>query len=116
MESSQAVKLDGIKARGLVTNGIDLMNPLASQLVAGNCVSTVPGWYCDPKMTDLLHRYAQASDPGEQRRLAEQIQVAFHDNVDYVIAGQVASPQAWRSSLTGVVPFAFPVFWNVDRR
>lgn len=100
----------------IVTNGIDLMNPLASQLVAGNCVSTVPGWYCDPRMTDLLHRYAQAGEPGEQRRLAEQIQVAFHDNVDYVIAGQVASPQAWRSNLTGVVPFAFPVFWNVDRR
>lgn len=100
----------------IVTNGIDLMNPLASQLVAGNCFDTAPGWYCDPKMTDLLQRYAQASEPGDQRRLADQIQVAFHDNVNYVIAGQVAAPAAWRSSLTGVVPFSFPVFWNVERR
>ena len=98
------------------SNGIDLMNPLASQLVAGNCLETAPGWYCDPKMTDLLQRYAVTSEPGEQRRLAEQIQVAFHDNVNYVIAGQFAAPAAWRSSLTGVVPFAFPVFWNVTRR
>lgn len=100
----------------IVTNGIDLMNPLASQLVAGNCFETAPGWYCDPKMTDLLQQYAAAGDPAEQRRLADQIQIAFHDNVNYVIAGQVAAPAAWRSSLTGVVPFAFPVFWNVTRR
>ena len=100
----------------IVTNGIDLMNPLASQLVAGNCFETAPGWYCDPKMTDLLQRYAAAGEPEEQRRLAEQIQIAFHDNVNYVIAGQVAAPPAWRSSLTGVVPFSFPVFWNVTRR
>jgi peptide/nickel transport system substrate-binding protein len=100
----------------VVSNGIDLMNPLANPLAAGNCFDTAPGWYCDPKMTDLLQRYAVAGEPGEQRRLADQIQAAVHDNVNYVIAGQVAAPPAWRSSLTGVVPFAFPVFWNVTRR
>ena len=100
----------------VVINGIDLKNPLANPLVAGNCFDTSPGWYCDPKMTDLLHRYAAASEPSEQRRLADQIQVEAHDNVNYVIAGQVAAPSAWRSSLTGVVPFSFPVFWNISRR
>jgi peptide/nickel transport system substrate-binding protein len=100
----------------VVINGIDLMNPLASPIVAGNCFDTAPGWYCDPRMTDLLQRYAVASEPGEQRRLADRIQVAFHDNVNYVIAGQVAAPAAWRSSLTGVVPFSFPLFWNIARR
>ena len=100
----------------VVINGIDLMNPLASPVVSGNCFDTAPGWYCDPKMTDLLQRYAVAGEPGEQRRLADQIQVAFHDNVNYIIAGQVAAPSAWRSSLTGVVPFTFPLFWNITRR
>ena len=100
----------------VVINGIDLMNPLASPLVSGNCFDAAPGWYCDPKMTDLLQRYAAASEPVDQRRLADQIQVSFHDNVNYVIAGQVAAPAAWRSSLTGVVPFSFPVFWNIARR
>jgi len=100
----------------VVVNGIDLMNPLASPLVSGNCFDTAPGWYCDPKMTDLLQRYAAAGEPVDQRRLADQIQVSFHDNVNYVIAGQVAAPAAWRSSLTGVVPFSFPVFWNIARR
>jgi peptide/nickel transport system substrate-binding protein len=98
----------------VVINGIDLMNPLASPLVAGNCFDTAPGWYCDPKMTDLLQRYAVAGEPGEQRRLAAEIQVSFHDNVNYVIAGQIAAPAAWRSSLTGVVPFSFPIFWNMN--
>jgi peptide/nickel transport system substrate-binding protein len=100
----------------IVTNGIDLMNPLASQLVAGNCLENTPGWYCDPKMTELLRQYSVAREPGERRRLADQIQIAFHENVNYVIAGQFAAPAAWRSSLTGVVPFTFPVFWNVSRR
>lgn len=100
----------------VVLNGIDLMNPLASPPIAGNCFDVSPGWYCDAKMTDLLQRYAIASEPGEQRQLADQIQVAFHDNVNYVIAGQFAAPPAWRSSLTGVVPFSFPIFWNIARQ
>jgi peptide/nickel transport system substrate-binding protein len=99
----------------VVYNGIDLMNPLANPLVAGNCVASAPGWYCDPEMTTLLRRYSEASDPAEQRQLADQIQVKFHDDVDYVIAGQFAAPPAWRSDLTGVVPFSFPVFWNIAR-
>lgn len=100
----------------VVSNGIDLINPLANPLAAGNCFETAPGWYCDPKMTELLHQYAVTSEPAEQRRLADEIQIAVHGNVNYVIAGQVAAPPAWRSSLTGVVPFSFPVFWNVTRR
>lgn len=100
----------------VVLNGVDLMNPLANPVVAGNCFETAPGWYCDPRMTELLQRYAAATEPAEQRRLAEQIQVAAHDNVNYVIAGQFAAPPAWRANLTGVVPFAFPVFWNMARR
>ena len=100
----------------IVINGIDLINPLASPLVSGNCFDTAPGWYCDPKMTDLLQRYAAASEPGRSTAAGRSDPGRFHDNVNYVIAGQVAAPPAWRSSLTGVVPFSFPVFWNIARR
>jgi hypothetical protein len=51
------------------------MNPLANQLVAGNCLETpCPAGTCDPKMTELLQRYAVATAPGAQRQLADQIQ------------------------------------------
>jgi peptide/nickel transport system substrate-binding protein len=55
------------------------------------------------------------SDPAERKSLAEQSQSEFHDNVQYVIAGQL-SPRAYRSDLHGVIPFAFPVFRNVERK
>jgi peptide/nickel transport system substrate-binding protein len=100
----------------IVTNGIDLINPIANPMSAGNCFDSAPGWFCDPRMTDLLRQYAVASEPAEQRRLADEIQIAANDNVNYVIAGQFAAPPAWRSSLTGVVPFSFPIFWNITRR
>ncbi len=100
----------------VVYNGIDLMNPLASPLVSYNCTDNALGWYCDPKMTDLLREYSEASDPAAQKRLKDAIQADFHDNVDYVIAGQFGAPGAWRSSLNGVVPFSFPIFWNISRK
>jgi peptide/nickel transport system substrate-binding protein len=29
--------------------------------------------------------------------------------------GQFSAPATYRSNLHGLVPFAFPVFWNVER-
>ena len=100
----------------IVNNGIDLINPIANPLVAFNCSDVSPGWYCDPRMDELLKRYATTGDADRQRELAGQIQTLMHENVNYVIAGQFAGPPAWRASLTGVVPFSFPVFWNMERR
>ena len=100
----------------IVNNGIDLLNPVANPLVAFNCSDVSPGWYCDPAMTPLLREFAETAEPARQRELAEQIQAAMHRNVNYVLAGQFGGPPAWRSSLQHVVPFSFPVFWNMERR
>ena len=35
---------------------------------------------------------------------------------DYVLGGQFSAPMAYRSNVHDVVPFAFPVFWNLDER
>ena len=100
----------------IVLNGVDLVNPLANPLVAYNCSEHYPGWYCDEETAALLSRYSEAATPEARRELADRLQAAFHRNVNYVIAGQFAGPPAWRSNLHGVVPFSFPVFWNVERR
>ena len=47
--------------------------------------------------------------------VAGQIQDAFHRNVNFVLGGQLSAPMGWRADLKGVIPFAFPVFWNMDR-
>ncbi|WP_063958239.1 ABC transporter substrate-binding protein [Bradyrhizobium manausense] len=99
----------------LVMAGIDLVNPLAQQMVSLNCLENNPGWYCDPEMSKLLKAYSQASSPAESKKYRDEIQAAFHNNVNYVLAGQFATPPAYRSDLKGMIPFSFPVFWNVRR-
>lgn len=100
----------------IVWNGIDMVNPLSDPAVSYNCSDSNPGWYCDATLTDLLRRYSATADPARQRDLAAQIQVEFHRNVNYVLAGQFSAPMAYRADLRGVVPFGFPVFWNVERK
>ncbi|HEY4249768.1 MAG TPA: ABC transporter substrate-binding protein, partial [Roseomonas sp.] len=59
---------------------------------------------------------AVAPTAERRRELADQLQAAFHDNVNYLLGGQFSAPPAWRADLTGVLPFPIPVFWNVSRR
>jgi peptide/nickel transport system substrate-binding protein len=99
----------------IVWNGIDMVNPLSDPAVSYNCSESNPGWYCDAKLTELLRHYSETSDPGRQQELAAAIQAEFHSNVNYVLAGQFSAPRAYRADLHGVVPFAFPVFWNIER-
>ena len=99
-----------------VWNGIDMVNPLSDPAVSYNCSDSNPGWYCDPKMTDLLRQYSETFDPPQRKALEAAIQVAFHENVNTVLAGQFSAPRAYRSNLQGVIPFGFPVFWNMERK
>lgn len=114
--SKAPVENGGWSVIPIVWNGIDLVNPLADPAVGLNCSESNPGWYCDPKQTELLRRYSETSDPVEQKELAAQIQAAFHSNVNLVIAGQFSAPMAHRAELKDVVPFAFPVFWGMERK
>ncbi len=113
--SKAPVAQNGWSVVPLIQNGIDLVNPLSDMLVSFNCLQGSPGWYCDPALTTLLHDYAAATDPAQQRLLAGKIQAAFHDNVNYVLAGQFSGPEAYRSDIKGVVPFSFPLLWNMHR-
>jgi peptide/nickel transport system substrate-binding protein len=100
----------------IVWNGIDMVNPLSDPTVSNNCNDTNPGWYCDPKMTKLLQQYSETVDPQQRKDLEAAIQADFHDNVDLVLVGQFSAPMVYRSDLQGVVPFGFPVFWNMHRK
>jgi peptide/nickel transport system substrate-binding protein len=100
----------------IVWNGIDLVNPLSNPAVSQNCSPHNPGWYCDEALKDLLNRFSEAATDADRKRLSAEIQAAFHRNVNLVMGGQFSAPAAYRSNLQGIVPFAFPVFWNVERR
>jgi len=84
-------------------------------LLAFNCSPVQPGWYCDGEITTLLARYSEAATPEMRRLLADKLQAAAHSDVTFVVGGQFAAPGAWRSSLSGAVPFSFPLFWGVQK-
>ncbi len=99
----------------LIWNGIDLVNPLSNPGTSYNCADYF-GWYCDEETTGLLRQMSEAATPEARRDVADKLQIAFHRNVNWVFGGQFQGPPAFRSNLQGWVPFAFPVFWNIERR
>jgi len=113
--SRAPVNQGGWSVAPLVLNGIDMVNPLNNPLLSFNCSPVQPGWYCDPAITTLLARYSEAATPDAQRELADTLQAAAISDVTLVAGGQFGAPGAWRSSLRGVVPFSFPVFWNIEK-
>jgi peptide/nickel transport system substrate-binding protein len=113
--SRAPVEQGGWSVIPIIWNGIDMVNPLSDSAVSYNCSDSNPGWFCDPHMTDLLRRYSETPAPAERKSLEAEIQTAFHTNVNYILAGQFFAPRAYRSNLHGVVPFGFPVFWNIER-
>ncbi|MCO6417249.1 ABC transporter substrate-binding protein [Siccirubricoccus sp. KC 17139] len=114
--SRAPVAQGGWSVAPIVLNGIDLANPLNNPLISYNCSPVQPGWYCDLGITELMAKYSEAATPDSQRELADKLQAAAHRNVTFAIAGQFGGPAAWRANLQGVVPFAFPVFWGVERK
>jgi peptide/nickel transport system substrate-binding protein len=72
-----------------------------------------PGWSATGD--DELLKAVFAGVDQLKARNCDGIQAIFHKNVNYVLAGQFAVPPAYRSALKGVIPFSFPVFWNVRR-
>lgn len=113
--SREPVERSGWSAVTVVWPGIDLFDPMVNSVTAYNC-RNYPGWFCDEEMKALLERYAAEGDQPRRRELAAGIQRRFHENVNFVIAGQLSMPQAYRADLRGVVEFAFPVPWNPRRR
>ncbi|MCR0983750.1 ABC transporter substrate-binding protein [Roseomonas populi] len=114
--NTNPVDQGGWSAAAVIWNGIDLINPIGNFGTGNNCVPGYPGSYCDPKMTELLRRYSEAPTPEEQRDLAGQIQAEFHSHVNVIFGGQFSAASAHRANLKGLVPFAIPVFWNVERQ
>ena len=108
------VEQGGWSAIPLIWPGVDLFSPIVFAGTAFNC-RAYPGWFCDGALRDTLVRYTATSDPAQRRIMAAEIQERFHENVNFIIAGQMSVPAAHRAELADVVPFAFPIPWNVRR-
>jgi peptide/nickel transport system substrate-binding protein len=93
------------------------MNPVVNVSVGGRGKNGGWfGWAEDAKIEHLRDAFARSSLPGEQKKIAAEIQKEAYEQVIYIPLGQWFGPSAWRKSLSSVLDGpATPVFWNIDK-
>lgn len=112
--SREPVEKGGWSIVPLIANGIDMVDPLGNLGISYDCIDSQFGWYCDKETTPLLQQIAVAK-PEERKAIADKLQERFNENVNIILGGQFAGPPAYRSELKGVMPFSFPLLWNIAR-
>ncbi|SFZ86019.1 peptide/nickel transport system substrate-binding protein [Devosia enhydra] len=95
---------------------VDQSNPMTNVYVAGAGLDGWFGWADSAELRDLRARFAETSDPAEQKALAETMQSVAYDLVPFVPLGQAALAQGVASNLEGFIESPVPFFWNVKRK
>jgi peptide/nickel transport system substrate-binding protein len=95
-------------------SGVDLLNPAVSAVARGNGLAGYYGWPTSQRLEDLRANWMAADDIATRQRLAADIQVALWDEATYVPLGQIFQPQAYRDTLSGILP-GFVKFYNVEK-
>ena len=95
----------------------DVANPVVNVSVGGRGKNGGWfGWAEDARIEELRDKFARATSPDEQKKIAADIQKQAYEHVIYIPLGQYLAPSGWRKSLSGVLDGpATPVFWNVDK-
>jgi len=92
----------------------DVINPGVHAGISGAGDGAWFGWPENGRIEELKIQWARATDRTRQKQLAEEIQKIAYDEVMYVPFGQWVLPTAYRKSVSGVLPFPAPLFWNVS--
>ena len=100
--------------------GVELNNPLTSFPLASPCETDAQGnragwfgWSCDAEIEQLRDAYARAAELPARRQVGEGLQHAAARHLPFIPLGQIFTPIAHRSNVTGLVEMPIPVLWNV---
>lgn len=94
---------------------LDISDPARSVTVAANGKNAYFGWPDVPGIEQLRARFVAATDLGEQKKIATEIQQAVIENGVVVPVGQFYLPSAYRTALKDVVTAPVPVFWGLKK-
>jgi len=94
---------------------VDIMNPVGAGFLNAACDKAMFGWPCDAEMEKLRDEFARATDPAQQKAIADAVQVHWTKNPTHAILGQWYQPALVRRSLDGMVAAPATVFWNITR-
>lgn len=95
--------------------GLTVSNPGSSYPLRANGKGGWFGWPTDERLEALRQEWFDAPDLAAQKKAAEQIQARAFEIVPFLPLGQVFQPTAFRSNITGIVPAAIPLFWNLKK-
>jgi peptide/nickel transport system substrate-binding protein len=82
-------------------------DPVFATNLRGNGKDAWFGWPSDEKMEALRNDWMDATEDADRKKLDAQIQARAFQTVPFA--------SAYRSSLTGVLKGAVPVFWNISK-
>lgn len=114
---ARRTKKAGWNVFGIHALGLDLSSPLTNSAINFNCKDAASsGFMCDQRMVGLFDRFSREPDPDKRREIAGAIQSVIYGEGLVVPFGQFAQPAAYRTTLTGLIPSAIPLFWNVEKK
>ena len=94
--------------------GIDLLNPMTSNMLQANGQAGWYGWPTDPLLERLRADWLVAPDQAAELEISRQVQREALQQALFMPLGQILQPTAYRSSLTGMLP-GFAKFWEVRK-
>ncbi|NYT62525.1 ABC transporter substrate-binding protein [Alcaligenaceae bacterium] len=94
---------------------LDIQDPLRDSAIATNGKQAWFGWPDIPKIEELRHSFALASDPAELKSLADQVQKLATDEGVAVPLGQYYNVAAYNTKLSNVPIEPIPLFWSIKK-
>ena len=96
-------------------NSVDNASPLTTPFANAACEKALFGWPCDDKIQQLRDDYARATDPKEQFKIAEALQIRVSESPTHIHLGQYYVPFAMGKNISGAVKSPVPVFWGYKK-
>jgi peptide/nickel transport system substrate-binding protein len=93
-------------------NGTNNFDPAGQLGIRGNGAKAWFGWPDLPKLEELRDAWFRAPDEAAQKKICEELQRQFWQDVPYIPLGCYYQPEAWTKALTGV-RIGFPQFYDV---
>jgi peptide/nickel transport system substrate-binding protein len=95
-------------------NGVDMVNPISTQVLRANGNDAFFGWPDLPRLEALRQQWLDAPDLPAQRQLAEAIQREALEQAIFLPTGQYFGMTALRRGVTGMLPGVL-AFWNMKK-
>ncbi|WP_163268401.1 ABC transporter substrate-binding protein [Chelativorans alearense] len=105
----------GWNAMATYWSSADVLNPVMGAFFNASGDKAAFGWPNDPEMEELRRRFVRADALEEQKGIAEAVQLREAESPTHIVLGQFNLPGATRSNVSGWIPAAAPVFWNIEK-